>query len=376
MAKLHNVRLVQGNEACALGALAAGATFYAGYPITPSTEIAEHASKHMPKMGRYFIQMEDEIASIGAVIGAAAVGHKAFTATSGPGFSLMQELLGYGSITELPMVIINVMRGGPSTGLPTLPSQGDVMQARYGTHGDHSIIAISPNSVTETYYETIRAFNLAQKYRTPVLMMIDEKIGHMRERFDVDESAEVPVLNPLESFEGEYIPYKNTENLVPDFLPLGKGHRYHITGLTHNEKGFYSSEPKVVDAFARRICDKIENNTDDITTYEEVMLEDAEIVLIAYGSISRTAREALEELRAEGVKVGLLRLITLWPFNYDKVTELIKDKKAVVVPEMNLGQMASVIKSCAGVTPVHSLSRIDGDIIAPAEIVAKVKEVL
>ncbi len=243
---MAKVKLVQGNEACALGAIAAGASFFAGYPITPSTEIAEYMSKKLPPMGRTFIQMEDEIATIGAIIGASSVGHKSFTATSGPGFSLMQELIGYAAITEVPIVIVDVMRAGPSTGLPTLPSEGDVQQARWGTHGDHSIIALSPYSVTETYYTTIRAFNLAEQYRTPVVLLIDEKIGHMRERFDVVEGEEPVVVDRKKPTPGEdYVAYANTPDGVPAFASFGEGYRYHVTGLTHNEKGFYSSVPGV-----------------------------------------------------------------------------------------------------------------------------------
>ena len=231
--KQNKVRLVQGNEACALGAIAAGASFFAGYPITPSTEIAEHIANKFPRIGRKFVQMEDEIASMGAIIGASTVGHKSFTATSGPGFSLMQELIGYAAMAEIPVVVVNVMRSGPSTGLPTLPAAGDVQQARWGTHGDHSIIALSPNSVMETYYETIRAFNLAEQYRTPVLLMMDEKIGHLRERFEVlpEETPEI-INRPGKNKDGKYIPFENTESGVPPFVSFGQGERYHITGLT------------------------------------------------------------------------------------------------------------------------------------------------
>lgn len=374
---IANIKLVQGNEACSMGALAAGATFFAGYPITPSTEIAEYMARKLPAMGRKFIQMEDEIASAGAILGASAMGHKAFTATSGPGFSLMQELIGYAAISELPIVIINVMRAGPSTGLPTLPSQGDVQQARWGTHGDHSIIALSPGSVTEAYYTTINAFNLAEKYRTPVILLMDEKIGHMRERFDVpaDEKPEI-IDRPKKSGSGPYLPYENTADGVPPFVAFGQGERYHITGLTHNEKGFYSSAPKVVETAIRRIHDKIENNVETIWQDEEMQLEDAEILLVAYGSIGRSAQEAVIELRQEGIKAGLLRPITLWPFNEAKLAKLCQGKKAVIVPEMNLNQYGREIARAAAGIPVYPLGRVDGDIITPAQIIAKVKEVL
>lgn len=374
---MAKVRLVQGNEACALGALAAGATFYAGYPITPSTEIAEYMSQKMPPMGRKFIQMEDEIASMGAIIGASCVGHKAFTATSGPGFSLMQELIGYAAITEVPIVVVDVMRGGPSTGLPTLPSQGDVQQARWGTHGDHSIIALSPSSVTETYYTTIEAFNLAEQYRTPVVLLIDEKIGHLRERFDVD-AAHTPAVTERKKPEAgkEYIPYENTADGVPPFVAFGQGEHYHVTGLTHNEKGFYSSVPGVVDQFVRRLSNKIEENVDAIWQDETMLTEDAEILLVAYGSVARSSQEAVLELRQQGIKAGLLRPITLWPFHDARVASVIAGKKAVVVPEMNLNQYGREVARVAGSVPVFSLSRVDGDLITPGQIMTLVKEVL
>ncbi len=375
---MSKVKLIQGNVACALGALAAGADFYAGYPITPSTEIAEFMASRLPKIGGHFIQMEDEIASMGAIIGASAVGHKAFTATSGPGFSLMQELLGYAVITELPLVVVDVMRAGPSTGLPTLPSQSDVQQARWGTHGDHAIIAISPASVTETYFETIRAFNLAEKYRTPVVLLIDEKIGHLRERFDVPDDFVPKIINrkTVVDKKAQYVPYENTADLVPPFVPLGQGVHWHITGLTHDEKGFYSSNPQVVDKSIRRLSAKIEDNKKDICKLETVFTEDADILLVAYGSVSRTAQEALNQLRAEGIKVGLVRLITLWPFADEEIAKLLAGKKAVMVPEMNLGQIFKEVDRVARGVKVFAQSRVDGDLITPAEIVAKVKEVL
>jgi len=377
MTKGKKIKLIQGNEACTLGAMAAGATFYAGYPITPSTEIAEQCARIMEKReGTKFIQMEDEIASMGAIIGAASVGHKAFTATSGPGFSLMQELIGYAAIAELPLVIVDVMRAGPSTGLPTLPSQGDVQQARWGTHGDHSIIAISPNSITETYYETIRAFNLAQEYRNPVVFLLDEKIGHMRERFDVDPSAPVELYQAPAKPEGKYIPFENVANGIPPFIPLGQGERYHITGLTHNETGFYSSVPSVVDKFIKRLSNKIENDVDKLFTYEEFMTDDAELLFVAYGSVSRSTKEAVVEMREQGIKAGMLRLITIWPFHDEKVASYIAGKKAVVVPEMNLGQLSREVQRVAGCVPVYTCSRVDGDLLTPGEIIERAKGVL
>jgi len=377
---MSKVRLVQGNEACALGAIAAGATFYAGYPITPSTEVAEHMSLMMPKIGAKFIQMEDEIASMGAIIGAAYAGAKAFTATSGPGFSLMQELIGYAAMVEAPVVVVDVQRPGPSTALPTLSSQGDIQQARWGTHGDHAIIAMAPSSVTETYYETIRAFNLAEKYRTPVIVLLDEEIGHLRERFDVDENEKPEIIDRKRPAPGlaKYLPYENTESGVPLMANFGEGYRYHVTGLTHNEKGFYSSVPEVIDKAIRRLSSKIEDNVDDIATFEEFHTDDCEVLLLAYGSVARTALEAMENLRAAGIKVGLFRPITLWPCPEEKIKAVCKGKKAVIVPEMNLGQYAREIERVvAGSTPVIPLTRVDGEMIEPQEVEDKViKEVL
>lgn len=376
---MAKVRLVQGNEACALGALKAGASFYAGYPITPSTEIAEHMAEMMPACGARFVQMEDEIASIGAVIGAAATGAKAFTATSGPGFSLMQELVGYAALTEVPCVIVDVQRMGPSTGLPTLSSQGDIQQARWGSHGDHSVIAIAPSSVMETYYQTIKAFNLAEKYRTPVVFLLDEEIGHLRERFEVDPDEEVEIINrkqPTCSPE-EYIPYENTEDGVPAMAKFGEGYRYHITGLTHNEKGFYSSALPVVDSFNRRIVGKIDDHASEIFEYEEFHTDDCDVLLIAYGSVARSAQEAMEELREQGLKVGLFRPITIWPIDEEKIKAVCSGKKAVVVPEMNLGQYAREVRRIVpSETPVVPLCRVDSELIIPEEVADLVKEVL
>ena len=374
---MSKVRLVQGNEACALGAIAAGATFYAGYPITPSTEVAEQIAVLFPKIGGKFIQMEDEIASMGAIIGASAAGHKSFTATSGPGFSLMQELIGYAAITEIPTVIIDVMRPGPSTGLPTLSSQGDIQQARWGTHGDHSIIALSPSSVMEAYYETIQAFNLAEKYRTPVVLLMDEEIGHLKERFEInDEEKPEIIYRKSPAPDKEYIPYENTEDMIPPFAVFGTGYRYHITGLTHGEKGFYSSALPVVDAMIRRLWHKIEDRVAEISRFEQVDTADAEILLIAYGSAARSAEEAVEGLRAEGIKAGLLRPITIWPFYDQYIAEICQGRKAIIVPEMNMGQYVREVQRVVQGVPVHSLTRVDGEMITPLEITAMVKEVL
>lgn len=366
--KAENVRLLQGNEACALGAIKAGASFFGGYPITPSTEIAEYIAKEFPKLGRYFMQMEDEIASIGAMIGASIVGHKAFTATSGPGFSLMQELIGYAAVTEVPLVIVNVMRYGPSTGLPTMPQAGDIMQARYGTHGDHAIIALSPSSVTEAYYMTIRAFNLAEQYRTPVILLMDEKVGHLREGFDISNDPEPEIIERSREYEGKYLPFANTASGVPPFVPLGQGERYHFTGLTHNEAGFYTANPEQVTTFMKRICGKIEDNVDTIAELEVENVADADIVLIAYGAVARSAHEAMNNMRAAGEKVGLIRLKTIWPFPEAKIRHLCNDKHLVAMPEMNMGQLAIPTKAALGNVPFLPINQVDGQLIKPQTI--------
>lgn len=367
----ENVVLMQGNEACALGAIKAGASFFGGYPITPSTEIAEYIAREFPKLGRYFMQMEDEIASIGAMIGASMVGHKAFTATSGPGFSLMQELVGYAAVAEVPLVIINVMRFGPSTGLPTMPQSGDIMQARWGTHGDHSIIALSPSSVQEAYYTTIRAFNLAEKYRTPVIVLLDEKIGHLREGFDISQDPEPEIIDRVgkNTEQGEkYLPFANTASGVPPFVPLGQGERYHFTGLTHNEAGFYTSDAMQVETFINRLCHKIEDHVDEIAEIEQLECADADCVIIAYGAVARSAQEALEELRQQGLKVGLLRLKTIWPFPAAQIREICGNKKLVVMPEMNMGQLAVEAKAALRGIPFLSVNQVNGRLITPATI--------
>lgn len=364
--------LLEGNIACAMGAIKAGATFFAGYPITPSTEIAEYMAAELPKTGGVFMQMEDEIASIGAMIGASAVGHKAFTATSGPGFSLMQELIGYACNAELPIVIANVMRSGPSTGLPTVGAAQDIMQARWGTHGDHSIIAISPASVKETYIQTMKAFNYAEKYRNPVVLLLEEKIGHLREGFALTDGEEPGVIQRNKTGCADYVPYENTPSMVPELIPLGCGARYHITGLTHDEMGYYTQKPEIVSRFLNRIHDKIECNKADICQSETFCTDDADVVIVAYGAVSRSAHEAVNKLRIAGRKVGLLRLITVWPFDDERVRRVCAGKKLALMPEMNLGQLSREVQRVVKDTPVAALLCVGGDLITPDEIVAKV----
>lgn len=374
------VKLMQGNSACVLGALAAGMEFFAGYPITPSSEIAEGAAIELPKIGGKFIQMEDELAGIATAIGGSLAGKKSMTATSGPGFSLKQENIGYAMMAEIPLVIVNVQRGGPSTGLPTSPSQGDMLQAKWGTHGDHPVIALTPESVDEIYHMTVRAFNLAEKYRTPVMLMTDEVVGHMREKIEIPLKEELEIIDrkkPTGSKEA-YEPYKVEEGeLVPPMASYGEGYRFHVTGLAHDETGFPSNDTENAAQLLDRLMKKVELNKDDIIDYEEYMIEDAEEVILSYGSTARSARAAVKMLRAEGKKVGLFRLKTVWPFPEERVLELSKKVNNIVVSEMNLGQMVleveRVVKDNAN---IQFCGRADGVFITPDEIVASLKEVL
>jgi 2-oxoglutarate ferredoxin oxidoreductase subunit alpha len=338
-------KLMQGNEALAEGALVAGCRFFAGYPITPASEIAERLSYRLPQMDGTFIQMEDEIASMGAVIGASLAGVKSMTATSGPGFSLMQENLGFACIAEVPCVVVNVMRGGPSTGLPTNPSQGDVMQARWGTHGDHPIISLCPSSVSECFSLTVQAFNFSEKYRTPVILLLDEVVAHMREKVILPDSNKLEVIDRVKpSVPPEwYLPYEDTSFGVPPMGIFGEGYRYHVTGLVHDIRGF----PTL----------------------------DADWVIVAYGSVARSAHRAMVEARAQGLKVGLMKLITLWPFPRKFVEPLSRAGKILLVPEMNMGQISREVKRVnQGVTPVITLNKIDGTLITPQEILEKIRE--
>jgi 2-oxoglutarate ferredoxin oxidoreductase subunit alpha len=367
-----NIKMMQGNTACAEAAVAAGCTFFAGYPITPSTEIAEVLSYKLPAVGGNFIQMEDEIASMGAIVGASLGGAKAMTATSGPGFSLKQENLGFAAMAEIPCVIVNVQRGGPSTGLPTHAAQSDVMQARWGTHGDHPIIALSPTSVRETYDLTIRAFNLAEKYRTPVILLTDELIGHLTERIEIPAPSEYEVLNrtkPTMKPE-EYLPYEITESMVPPMANFGEGYRYHVTGLVHDETGFPTNDADKAEAMLTRLNDKIEKHKDDIIEVERQHIdEEMETLIIAYGSTARSAKRAVMTARSEGHKVGLLVMKTIWPFPEKEIQEAMKNARRIIVPEMNLGQIAHEVEWATNrVIPVVKINRINGEAIKPSEI--------
>lgn len=375
----RKVELMQGNEACVEGAIAAGMTFYSGYPITPSTEIAEISAERLPKIGGKFIQMEDEIAGISAAIGASLSGVKSMTATSGPGFSLKQESIGYAIITETPCVIVNVQRGGPSTGLPTAPAQGDIMQARWGTHGDHSIIALYPYSVKEIYETTIRAFNLAEKYRTPVILLLDEVIGHMREKIVFDEEDKIEIINRKKPSckPEDFKPYRvNEGDIVPEMAGFGEGYRFHITGLVHSESGFPSGNPKVAEDLINRLINKIENNVDDIVQVDEYLLDDADIAIVSFGATARSAKSAVDALREEGIKVGMFRPITIWPLAEKELIELSKRVDRIIVVEMNMGQYFLEVDRIAGKhTKVEKYGRVNGELITPEEIISFIKEV-
>lgn len=380
MMKNKKVKLMQGNEACVEGAIAAGMKFYGGYPITPSTEIAEISAEKLPVVGGKFIQMEDEIAGIAAAIGGSLAGLKSMTATSGPGFSLKQENLGYAIISEIPLVVVNVQRGGPSTGLPTAPAQGDIMQAKWGTHGDHPIIALSPSSVRETFDVTVKAFNLAEKYRTPVVILTDEVVGHMREKIEIPDPSELEIIDRTkpEANDENYLPYGvSGDELVPPMAAFGDGHRYHVTGLMHDETGFPSNSSENAEELLDRLMNKIDKNLDDIVDYEEFMLEDAEIAILSYGSTARSAKSAVKKLREQGIKAGLFRPITIWPFPEEQVSKLGEKVKSILVAEMNLGQIVlEVERIVKGNCEVNHIGKANGEVITPEEIVSKAKEVL
>jgi 2-oxoglutarate ferredoxin oxidoreductase subunit alpha len=368
----RQIKFIQGNEACVEGALYAGLDFFAGYPITPSTEIAEHLSRRLPQRGGKFIQMEDEIASMCAIIGASLTGKKVLTATSGPGFSLKQEALGYAVMAEIPCVIVNVQRGGPSTGVPTHVSQGDVMQARWGTHGDHSIVALTASNHQDVFAMTVEAFNIAETYRTPVILLFDEVVGHMRERLEIPEKGEIPLVERLRTaVQGgvDYHPYLPREDGRLPMSDFGDVHRYNVTGLVHDMWGFPSDNPKIVHGLLRHLVDKIENNASQMAHYKTFYLEDAETVLVSFGSAARSALHVVEHLRPRGEKIGLLELQTLWPFPADVVQEYCNSARATVVVEMNMGQVCQMVKTTVRHPErVFLANRIDGVFITPTDI--------
>ena len=363
---------IQGNEAIAQGALYAGLQFFAGYPITPSTEIAEILSEKLPKLGRKFIQMEDEISSMCAIIGASLTGLKVMTATSGPGFSLKQEAIGYAVMAEVPSVVVNVQRGGPSTGLPTGVAQGDVMQARWGTHGDHSIITLTASNLQDVFLMTVEAFNLAETYRTPVILLFDEVVAHMREKVKMPERGEINVVERLRTSVPEgtnFHPYLTREDGRLPMSDFGGVHRYNVTGLVHDMWGFPSNDPKVAYDLLHHLVDKIENKADLLARYKEHYTEDAEILLISFGSAARTALHMVEQRRQRGLKVGLLELQTLWPFPRQLVRRMCKGRTHVLVVEMNMGQVCQEVRK-AVIRPerVYLANRFDGASISPADI--------
>jgi 2-oxoglutarate ferredoxin oxidoreductase subunit alpha len=368
----NNIKFLQGNEACVEGALYAGLNFFAGYPITPSTEIAEALSGRLPQNGGKFIQMEDEIASMCAIIGASLTGHKVMTATSGPGFSLKQEAIGYACMAEIPCVIANVQRGGPSTGNPTHVSQGDVNQARWGAHGDHAIIALTASNHQDVFSMTVDAFNMAETYRTPVILLLDEAVGHMREKLVLPEKGVLPIVDRLRTSVGkgvDYHPYLPREDGRLPMSDFGDVHRYNVTGLFHDMWGFPSNNPKVVNELLHHLVDKIENNVHAITRYKEHFLEDAEYILVSYGSSARSAIHLAKNRRNKGEKIGVLELQSIWPFPSAMVREKCAAAKAVLVVEMNMGQVMSQVK-CAIDQPekVFLANRIDGELITPTDI--------
>lgn len=368
----EKIRFVQGNEACVEGALYAGLDFFAGYPITPSTEIAEHLSGRLPQVGGKFIQMEDEIASMCAIIGASLTGHKVMTATSGPGFSLKQEAIGYACMAEIPCVIVNVQRGGPSTGNPTHVSQGDIMQARWGTHGDHSIVALTASNHQDIFTMTVDAFNIAETYRTPVVLMLDEAVGHLREKLQIPEKDELEVVSRLRTSLGkdvDYHPYLPREDGRLPMSDFGGEHRYNVTGLYHDMWGFPSANPKVVNELLRHLVDKIENNVHTLTRYKEHYMDDARYVLISYGSSARSAIHLAEERRKRGERIGVLELQSLWPFPCELIREKCEKARAIVVVEMNMGQVMAQVKACVNKPRrVFLANRFDGKLITPHDI--------
>ena len=365
-AVLTGAHYLDGDHACSEGAMAVGCRFFAGYPITPSSGIAEQMVRLLPDAGGVFVQMEDEIASLAAVIGASLAGSKAMTATSGPGFSLMQEHIGYAAMAEIPCVIIDVMRGGPSTGLPTSPSQGDVMQARWGTHGDRPAIVLAPASVGEVYELTVRAFNLAERFRTPVIVVYDEIVGHTRESVALPDSVEIVDRVRPDSDPDDFWPKSAAANGVPPMPAFGDGYRFHVTGLTHDERGFPTEDAEVAGALMTRLHRKVDDHIDEIVDVETFMIDDADIAVFAYGIVGRSARAAVMQAREAGIRAGLIRPITLWPFPTARVAAVAEQVDTMIVAEMNLGQIIGEVERAAGQRArIVGHLRADGEPIRP-----------
>jgi 2-oxoglutarate ferredoxin oxidoreductase subunit alpha len=367
---------IQGNEACARGAIEAGCRFFAGYPITPSTEIAEDMALMLPKEGGVFIQMEDEIGALGAVIGAVWGGLKGMTATSGPGFSLMQEHIGYAVMTETPLVIVNMQRGSPSTGQPTMASQSDMMQARWGSHGDYEIIALSPSSVQECFDFTAEAFNLAEKYRVPVMVMSDEIIGHMREKITIPEEVDITYRKMPEESPEKYLPYKAPSDGTSAMPAFGDGYKVHITGLTHDERGYPdASNPQTHSKLVNRLCDKIREHTDDIARIKDEFTEDADVIILSYGAPARSALTAVKNAREQNIKAGYVKLETVWPFPEKLIKDSATNAQKVIVVEMNLGQIYYEVERILPDKEVELLPKIGGEIHLPTEILDKIQDI-
>jgi 2-oxoglutarate ferredoxin oxidoreductase subunit alpha len=374
---LTGVHYLDGDYACGEGAMAAGCRFVAGYPITPSTEVVERISRRFPMMGGTFIQMEDELASMAAVAGCAWTGTKCMTVTSGPGFSLMMENIGLATMMETPCVVVNVQRGGPSTGLPTMVGQADMMQARWGSHGDYELIALCPQSPQEAFDLAIDAFNLSETWRVPVMFMMDECVGHMTEKVVIPPADEIDVVPRVLSKKkpGEYLPYAVNGRHVPEFVRAGDGYRFHTTGLTHDERGYPVMSVECQEKNVHRLMDKIRLNAADIIRIEEEDVEGADVVVVAYGITARVARMGIELARAEGVKVGFLRLVVVWPFPEARIRELAKKVKAFVVPEINYGQMVLEVERCAGgQAPAVLVPHGGGGVHNPADICQAIVE--
>jgi 2-oxoglutarate ferredoxin oxidoreductase subunit alpha len=368
-------RLMQGNEAVAWGAIAAGCRFFAGYPITPSTEIAEMLSRELPKVGGKYIQMEDEIGSLAACIGASVGGLKSCTATSGPGFSLMQEHIGYAAMTEVPVVIVDVQRLGPSTGQPTSASQGDVMQARWGAHGDHPVVALSPVSVNQSFELTVKAFNYSEKYRTPVILLLDEVIGHMREKIEIPDFDTVERVERIATDVPPewYKPYGDTLSDVPPMANFGEGYRYHITGLFHDVLGYPTTRLDEINPWIERVHRKIERNLNDIILVDEDLSESHKTVVVSYGASARSARHAVKLARQRRIKVGMVTLLTIWPFAEDVISRVARIARRIVVPEMNLGQLAMEVERIAGRNKVVRVNRANGEMVPPQMILEAIE---
>jgi 2-oxoglutarate ferredoxin oxidoreductase subunit alpha len=374
---LTGAHYLDGNHACAEGALAAGCKFFAGYPITPSTEIAERFARRAPLLGGVFVQMEDELASMAAILGAAWGGQKTMSCTSGPGFSLMMENFGLGIMTETPCVLVDVQRGGPSTGLPTMPGQADIMQARWGSHGDYEVIALAPDSPQECFEFTIDAFNLSEKYRMPVLVMTDECIGHMTEKVVIPTADKIQLepRNYTKKKPGQAGPFENEKHEIPPLLPVGEGYHFHVTGLTHDQRGYPAIDAEAQAWKVQHLVDKVRLHADEIIRFEEDEVEGADVVVLAYGISSRVVRPAIDLARKQGLKVGLLKLITIWPFPEAHIRQLADKVQSIVTVEMNMGQVHFEVERCAqGKCATHLVGHTGGAVHKPEVILAAIKE--